>query len=95
MKQMVIDRKIKTSESKFNQKFMDFAKYNDIVIPLCYPYRPETKGKIENTIKFLKNNFWAGRVFESLSDINVQCQEWLKKVNTQIHETIHEIPAER
>ena len=50
MKQVVIDRKLKASESRFNPKFLDFAEYYGIVIRLCYPYRPETKGKIENTI---------------------------------------------
>ena len=55
----------------------------------------ETKGKIENTTKYVRNNFWAGRSFESLSDINVQCQEWLRKVNAQVHGTTHEIPLER
>ena len=95
MKQVVIDRKIRASESRFNQKFMDFAEYYGIVIRLCYPYRPETKGKIENTIKYVRYNFWSGRTFESLSDINAQCREWLQKVNSQIHGTTHEIPAER
>ncbi len=95
MKQVVIDRKIKASESRFNPKFMDFAEYYGIVIRLCYPYRPETKGKIENTIKYLRYNFWVGRSFESLSDINVQCGEWLNRVNSQIHGTTHEIPVER
>ena len=95
MKQVVIDRKIRASESRFNQKFMDFAEYYGIVIRLCYPYRPETKGKIENTIKYVRYNFWSGRTFESLSDIDAQCREWLQKVNSQIHGTTHEIPAER
>ena len=44
MKQVVMDRKIKASVSRFNQKFMDFAGYYGIVIRLCYPYIPETKG---------------------------------------------------
>ncbi|MCW6169343.1 MAG: IS21 family transposase [Thermoplasmatales archaeon] len=95
LKQIVIDRKIKASESRFNEKFMDFAEYYGIAIRLCYPYRPETKGKIESTIKYLRYNFWTGRTFDSLSDINVQCQEWLKKVNSQIHGTTHETPLER
>ena len=95
MKQVVIDRKLKASESRFNPKFMDFAEYYGIVIRLCYPYRPETKGKIENTIKYVRNNFWTGRTFESLSNVNVQCREWLKKVNSQVHGTTHEVPVER
>ena len=43
MKQVVIERKLKASESRFNPKFMDFAEYYGIVIRLCYPYRPEIK----------------------------------------------------
>ena len=95
MKQVVIDRKIKASESTFNKKFMDFAEYYGIVIRLCYPYRPETKGKIESTIKYLRYNFFNGRTFADINDINRQCTEWLKKVNAQIHGTTHEIPVER
>ena len=95
MKQVVIDRKLKASESRFNGEFMSFSEYYGIIVRLCYPYRAQTKGKIENTIKYLRYNFWAGRSFESLQDINVQCQEWLQKVNSQIHGTTHEIPHER
>ena len=95
MKQVVIDRKIKASESRFNPKFMDFAEYYGIVIRLCYPYRPETKGKIESTIKYLRYNFFSGRIFSDLNDLNSQCREWLNKVNSQVHGTTHEIPLER
>ena len=83
MKQVVIDRKIKASESKFNERFMDFADYYGIIIRLCYPYRPQTKGKIENTIKYIKYNFFNGREFSNINDINNQCMEWLNKVNSQ------------
>ena len=95
MKQVVLDRKIKTLESRFNPKFMDFAEYYGIVIRLCYPYRPETKGKIESTIKYLRNNFFNGRTFSDLNDLNNQCREWLQKVNSQVHGTTHEIPYQR
>ena len=64
--------------SKFcwsRSEFMSFSEYYGITVRLCYPYRAQTKGKIENTIKYLRYNFWAGRSFESLSDINVRCQE--------------------
>ena len=95
MKQVVLDRKIKASESTFNQRFMDFAEYYGIVVRLCYPYRPQTKGKIESTIKYLRNNFFNGRTFQDMNDLNNQCREWLKKVNSQIHGTTHEIPYQR
>ena len=95
MKQVVLDRKLKTSDSTFNGEFMSFAEYYGITVRLCYPYRAQTKGKIESTIKYLRYNFWAGRSFDSLPDVNVQCNEWLQKVNSRIHGTTHEIPYER
>ena len=94
MKQVVLERKIRASESVFNRKFMDFSEYCGFIVRLCYPYRPQTKGKIESTIKYVRYNFWAGRSFESLTDINVQCSEWLHRVNSSIHGTTHLIPAE-
>ena len=94
-KQVVLERKLKASDSTFNGEFASFSEYYGITVRLCYPYRAQTKGKIENTIKYLRYNFWAGRSFESLPDINVQCQEWLQRVNSRIHGTTHEIPYER
>ena len=94
-KQVVLERKIKASESRFNPKFRDFTEYYGIVIRLCYPYRAQTKGKIESTIKYLRHNFWNGRSFESLDDINAQCLSWLNSVNMKVHGTTHEIPRER
>ncbi len=94
-KQIVLERKIKASESRFNPKFRDFAEYYGIVIRLCFPYRAQTKGKIESTIKYLRHNFWNGRSFESLDDMNAQCLSWLNSVNMKVHGTTHEIPRER
>lgn len=72
-KQIVLERKIPASESKFNLKFRDFAEYYGTVIRLCYPYRSQTKEKVELTIKYLRHNSWNGRSFESLDDMNAQC----------------------
>ena len=95
MKQIVIDRKINVSESTLNKDLLDFAEYYGIVIRLSKPYRPQTKGKIENTIKYVRNNFFKGRTFTSISDINNQCMEWLDTVNSKIHSTSGEIPNNR
>ena len=94
MKQIVLERRIKASESVFNMKFRDFSEYYGFIVRLCYPYRAQTKGKIENTIKYLRYNFWAGRTFTSLDDMNAQCLQWLERVNSQVHGTTHQIPME-
>ena len=73
---------------------MRFSEYYGFNASLCWPYRPQTKGEMENTIKYVKGNFFNGRTFESLPDLNSQCSAWLRKVNSQIHGTAGKILAE-
>lgn len=42
MKQVVLDRKLKTSDSTFNRELMCFSEYYGITVRLCYPYRAQT-----------------------------------------------------
>ncbi len=95
MKQVVLDRKVKASESTFNPLFMDFLEFHGIWPRLCHPYRPQTKGKIENTVKFVRGNFWNARPFTSLADLNAQALQWCDKVNGRVHRTTGEIPFDR
>jgi transposase len=94
LKQVVLDRKLKASDSTFNAEFRRFAEHYAFNTRLCYPRRPQTKGKIERTIGFLKGNFFNGRIFRDLADVNNQCLEWLKTVNGKSHATTGRIPEE-
>ena len=93
MKTVLLDAK--GGELHFNRKFLEFAAYYGFVPRVCRPYRPETKGKIESTVRFVKQNFWPGIGFDSLADLNQQAHAWMEKVNHQPHATTREIPYER
>ena len=95
MKQVVIKRALKSSDSEWNSQFEDFFKYYGFIPRLCRPYRPQTKGKIENTIGYVKRDFVLGAKFSSLENLNSQALEWLDRVNSSVHGTTHEIPLER
>ncbi len=95
MKQVVIKRAMKSSESEWNPKFEDFFKHYGFVPRLCRPYRPQTKGKVENTIGFVRRDFFLGGSFGSIADINSQALTWLNRINSSVHGTTHEIPEER
>lgn len=95
MKQVVIRRALKSSDSEWNAQFEDFFKHYGFIPRLCRPYRPQTKGKIENTVGYVKRDFFLGGEFSSLENLNVQVLEWLKRVNSSVHGTTHEIPLER
>jgi transposase len=50
MKQVVIKRALKASDSEWNSQFEDYFKCFGFIFRLCRPYRLQTKGKIENTV---------------------------------------------
>ena len=94
-KNVVIKRAIKASDSTFNSAFEDFFTHYGFTPRLCRIYRPQTKGKVENTVQYVKGNFILGREFKSFEDINTKRWNWLEKVNSKIHGTTHEVPKER
>jgi transposase len=95
MKQIVITRALKSSDSDWNTKYEDFFRHYGFIPRLCRPYRAQTKGKIENNFGYVRRDFFLGGSFQSLADMNSQTLTWLKRVNSDVHGTTHEIPLER
>lgn len=95
MKQVVIARALKSSDSEWNAKYEDFFRHYGFIPRLCRPYRAQTKGKIENNVSYVRRDFFLGGSFQSLADMNSQTLTWLKRVNSDVHGTTHEIPLER
>ena len=81
---------------RFHPRFLDFAAVFGVIPRLCQPGRPQTKGKVENTVGYVKGSFWPGRRFTDLGDLNIQAREWCATVaNALPHATTRAIPAER
>jgi len=80
---------------EFNQDFLEFAyHYNTVIVP-CTPYSPEQKGTVESGIKYLKNNFLPGRIFQDCPDLKKQLEDWMiNYANKRIHGTTRKIPAD-
>ena len=95
MKQVVIKRLLKQEDSTLNRQFEDFAGFYGFKPLLCRPYRGQTKGKVERTVRFVRENFMVGIRYRSLNDLNGQAVAWCNKVNGKIHATTGEIPFER
>ena len=82
-------------EVKLNPAFADFARYWGFTPRLCRPYRPQTKGKVENGIGYLRKNFLCGRDAHSLDDLRQQMQVWSRTVAlARVHGTTHRVVAE-
>lgn len=95
MKQVVIKRLLKQEDSTLNRQFEDFAGFYGFKPVLCRPYRGQTKGKVERTVQFVRDNFMVGIKYNSLDDLNGQALAWCNKVNGKVHSTTGEIPFER
>jgi transposase len=95
MKQVVIKRLLKQEDSALNSQFEDFAGFYGFKPVLCRPYRGQTKGKIERTVSYVRDNFMTGIKYECLHDLNRQAMNWCVKVNGKLHSTTNEIPKLR
>jgi len=80
---------------RWNARFADFMASIGGAPRVCKPYTPQTKGKVERTVGFVKQSFWAGISFNDLDDLNRQALLWCERINGRIHRTTHERPVER
>lgn len=84
------------STVQFNPRFLALAGHY-LFEPTAAPVRyPEFKGRVEATIKYIRQSFFYGRSFSSLEDLRAQAARWRDQVaNERIHATTRERPAER
>lgn len=95
MKQVVLKRRKNANDSDFQPMFADFTAYYGTGIKLCRIRKPRTKGKVENLVDYVKDNFFLGTEFTDLNDLNMKARAWLDKVNSQVHSTTGEAPVDR
>lgn len=81
----------------FNPRFADLASVYGFVPRACRPYRPQTKGKDERMVGYLKQHFFVRyQHFTSWEHLNQQLTDWLRdEADQRIHGTLHEPVAER
>lgn len=76
----------------------EFAQYltrRHFKIYMCRKQDPETKGRIENVVGFVKKNFARHRRFNHIDKLNEECRAWLFRTgNGKIHNTTKKIPAQ-
>lgn len=76
----------------WNSRFEDFAADMGFIPKVCKPRRPQTKGKVERLVDYVKDNFLPGRQFYDIHDLNRQAIAWCRHVDSKIHGTTGKIP---
>ncbi|MDQ0216677.1 transposase [Oikeobacillus pervagus] len=76
-------------------EFQAYKQERRFRIYLCRKADPQSKGKVENVVKFVKRNFAKNRVFVDLEAWNEKCLAWLERTgNHNVHHTTKKRPVE-
>jgi len=93
MKSVVIRRDL-DGNPIWHPEYEAFMKTIGFRTKLCRPRHPFTKGKVERLIRFVKDNFLAGRTFWNVTDLNLLALRWCNEQNNVRHRATDSVPSE-
>lgn len=78
---------------RMTQVFNSYVKSRPFKAIFCRPADPESKGKVENVVKYVKQNFLLNRQYSTLENINLEAVAWLERTgNAMVHNTTCKVP---
>jgi transposase len=78
----------------YTNDFQYFIEEQELKMYVCRAQDPETKGKIESLVKYVKRNFLSIRDFKSIDEAHESNFKWLKRrANGKISQATKKIPA--
>lgn len=81
-------------EPVYQNLYANLSNYYDFTIVPCRVRKPQEKGKVESGIKYIQNNFFAGRKFSDHKIMTSALRDWLDDYcNQRIHGTTKERPS--
>ncbi|PCI68501.1 MAG: transposase [Piscirickettsiaceae bacterium] len=105
MKTVVLERNAYgAGQHRFHTGFYQFAKEMGFIPKLCKPYRPQTKGKVERMVRYVRDSFYAPLSTKlssaglkiDVDTANIKGIQWLNEVaNVRVHDTTKEQPIVR
>ncbi|ADH86754.1 IS21 family transposase [Desulfurivibrio alkaliphilus] len=80
-------------ELTLNQRFAEYAATVGMRVHACEGYDPESKGKVEAGVKYVKQNCLYGETFSGRQDLRRYVRQWLDEVaNQRTHGTTGQVP---
>lgn len=80
---------------RMTQVFDSYVKSRPFKVIFCRPADPESKGKVENCVKYVKQNFLLNRPYSNLDNLNQEALAWLERTgNAKSHNTTCNVPYE-
>ena len=86
----------RTGELVINPVFAAFARHWGFTPKACWPHRPQTKGKDERGVGYVKRSGLAGHRFDTWGQMEGHLEWWNREIaDVRIHGTTGEKPLER
>lgn len=78
---------------RFQPRFSVYTGHYNFKPIACNPRSGHEKGRVEDSIQYLRTNFWPGRSFQNLLDLNGQAYGWRDQfANRRTHGTTRKVP---
>jgi transposase len=82
-------------DPSFNRGYEELARHYGFLIDPARAAKPTDKPRVERIIPFIRSDFWQGRTFSSLAQINAALRTWcLETAGMRIHGTTRQRPLE-
>ena len=82
-------------EPRLNQAFVEYAQSRGFVIDPARVRSPQDKPRVERTVPFVRQSFFAGEAFVDLADAQRHAEVWCRaRAGMRVHGTIQARPAE-
>jgi transposase len=76
-KTMIVDENL--GDIILTSMFKQYTKSRNFKLHFCRKSDPESKGKIENVIQYVKKNFLYNRLYHDMETLNLQSMGWLER----------------
>jgi transposase len=78
---------------RFNPRFHVYSGQNRFQPVVCNPACGNEKGRVEDGVKYIRHNFWPGRRFADIDDLNAQARKWRDEfANRRTHSATRKLP---
>ncbi|HEX9683888.1 MAG TPA: IS21 family transposase [Acidimicrobiales bacterium] len=82
-------------EPRLNQAFVEYAQARGFVVDPARVRSPQDKPRVERTVPFVRQSFFAGETFIDLPDAQRRAEQWCRgRAGMRVHGTIQARPAE-
>ena len=80
---------------KLTTRFKSFVSSEGFEVVFCRKSDPQSKGKVESAVKYVKHSFMSGREFKDIETLNKEAVAWLgRTANGTEHHGTRRIPSE-